>query len=249
MVVNVISSRMPWDWWLILFVLGVVVPWRGRARLRELLAKSELGSADRVRLYVSTITFQWVATIVVGWRAAAHGLTTDKLGLSLAMAERPKVLAVGVGGAVALAVLQVLNLRRMGRADSGIQGSLQNLARKIFPRTQTERAAFLLLGITAGVCEEFLYRGFAMAAFPAAGLPMWLAVLASAGLFGLAHLYQGRGGAVGTFLMGILFGAVRNGYHSLVPVMLWHAAVDIAAGLAGSRYFVTNAPGEPQAKI
>jgi len=29
---------MPWDLWLVFFVLAVIEPWRGRARMKKLLA-------------------------------------------------------------------------------------------------------------------------------------------------------------------------------------------------------------------
>jgi membrane protease YdiL (CAAX protease family) len=101
---------------------------------------------------------------------------------------------------------------------------------------------FLLLALTAGCCEEFLYRGFAIAAFSRAGWPIWSAVLASAILFGLAHLYQGRGGAVGTSILGVVFGTARVLYGSVVPAVFWHATVDIVAGVAGPRYLAAKSP-------
>jgi membrane protease YdiL (CAAX protease family) len=79
-----------------------------------------------------------------------------------------------------------------------------------------------------------------MATFSRAGLPGWLVVLLSAILFGLAHLYQGKGGLVGTLTLGVLFGAARLAYNSLVPVVAWHAAVDVVAGIAGPLYLTTN---------
>jgi len=48
---NVLSSRMPWDILLIFFVLGVIVPWRGRAKLQHLLAKQRVEPAERLSLY------------------------------------------------------------------------------------------------------------------------------------------------------------------------------------------------------
>ena len=77
-----------------------------------------------------------------------------------------------------------------------------------------------------------------MAAFSRAGLSSWLVVFVSSLLFGLAHLYQGRGGILGTLLLGALFGIARIGYDSLVPVIVWHAAVDLVAGVFGRRYLV-----------
>ena len=61
-------------------------------------------------------------------------------------------------------------------------------------------------------------------------------MLLSSVLFGLAHLYQGRGGLLGTVMLGTLFGVARIAYHSVVPVMVWHVAVDVVAGIAGPRY-------------
>jgi len=115
---------------------------------------------------------------------------------------------------------------------------MRALAKRILPQTKSELAPFLALAVTAGICEEFLYRGFAIAAFTRVGLPTWLVVLITAGLFGLAHLYQGRGGLFGTMILGIVLGAIRVSYSSLLPVVLSHAAVDIVAGIAGPRYLL-----------
>src|SRR5258706_13337291 len=80
---NVLSSRMPWDILLIFLVLGVVVPWRGRKRLQQLLAKPRVEPRERVSLYFSTIAFQWIAAAVAAWRAWAHGYTAAQLGLAM----------------------------------------------------------------------------------------------------------------------------------------------------------------------
>ncbi|HEX4546028.1 MAG TPA: hypothetical protein VH110_06670, partial [Candidatus Acidoferrum sp.] len=66
---------MPWDIWLIFFTLAVVLPWRGKARMKKLLAKPQVGTMERLVLYASTIAFQWLAAAVVAWRAWVHGYT------------------------------------------------------------------------------------------------------------------------------------------------------------------------------
>ncbi len=227
---------MPWDIALIFFVLGVIVPWRGRAKLRHLLAKPRVEPAERLSLYASTIAFQWVAVAVAGWRAWAHGFTSRELGLVIS--DPVKIGAIGVLGAASIAGLQWLNLRRMGRSSSPLRTPLQALAERILPQSRRELIPFFALAVTAGVCEEFLYRGFAMTAFLRWGLPLWIAVVASSLLFGLAHLYQGRGGFVSTTILGLLFGATCAAVVSLVRVMLWHIGGDLAAGIAGPKYLI-----------
>jgi uncharacterized protein len=225
---------VPWDLWLIFLVLGVVVPWRGRIRLRELLAKPHVGTTERIALYASTIAFQWVAAAVVGWRAWAHGFHLAQLGLAV---NNPwRIAVVSIVGAGLLATLHWLNLSRMRRLGTKAPEVLKALAERVLPQSIVELRPFLALAVTAGICEEFIYRGFAMAVFTRAGLASWGVVLVSSVLFGLAHLYQGRGGFLGTMILGTLFGIARIGYDSIVPVVLWHIAVDIVAGVVGPRY-------------
>ena len=225
---------MPWDIWLIFLVLGVVLPWRGRARMKKLLAMPRVSTMERLSLYASTIAFQWLAVAAVAWRAWAHGFTASQFGLIVP--DRSKILIAAVVGTAAIASLQWLNLRRMGRIPVEARGSLQAIAERILPQSTVELLPYLALAITAGLCEEFLYRGFAMAVLLHVGLPAWAVVLLSSVLFGLAHSYQGRGGIVMTLLIGLILGTSRLAYGSLVPAIFWHSGVDVVAGTAGPRY-------------
>jgi len=230
---------MPWDIWLIFFVLAVILPWRGRVRMKKLLAMPQVSSMERLVLYASTIAFQWLSVVVVAWRAWAHGYTASQLGLTLH--DRTSLVVAGIVGAATIATLQWLNLRRVGRVPIERRGPLQSIAERILPQSTVELLPYLALAITAGLCEEFLYRGFSMAVLSRLGLQAWAVVLLSAILFGLAHSYQGRGGVVMTLLIGLALGASRISYDSLVPAILWHTAVDVIAGIAGPRY-LTRAP-------
>ncbi len=229
---------MPWDICLIFFVLGLILPWRGRARMKKLLAMPHVSTMERLNLYASTIAFQWFAVAVVAWRAWAHGFTASQLGLTIQ--DRTRILIASIAGAVTIAALQWLNLRRAGRIPVEARGPIQALAERILPQSTVELLPYLALAITAGLCEEFLYRGFAMAVLVHVGLQAWAVVLLSSILFGLAHSYQGRGGIVMTLLIGLILGTSRIAYDSLVPAIFWHSAVDVVAGTAGPRYLTAK---------
>jgi membrane protease YdiL (CAAX protease family) len=231
---------MPWDFWLIFIALGVLLPLRGRLRLEKLMTIPQMGRRERLSLYASTIGFQWLAVGVVAWRAWARGLTAEELGL--VVHGRWRILITAIVGAATLGTLQWFNLRRMGRSSAKARKFFEVLAERILPQSRMELLAYLGLAVTAGLCEEFLYRGFAMAALTRAGLPGWGVVLSSSLLFGLAHLYQGRGGILSTLVIGTLFGTARIAYDGLLPVMLWHFAVDAVAGVAGPKYLVRAVP-------
>ena len=227
---------MPWDFWLIFVVLGVLLPLRGRLKLQKLMALPQIGRRERLALYASTIAFQWSAVAVVGWRVWARGLSLDELGLVIH--GRWRILIAAIVGAATLGSLQWLNLRRVGRTPGKSREFIKVLAERILPQSRGELLAYLGLAVTAGVCEEFLYRGFVMAALARAGLAAWGVVLLSSVLFGLAHLYQGRGGLLSTLVIGTVFGTARIAYDGMVPVMLWHFAVDAVAGVAGPKYLL-----------
>jgi membrane protease YdiL (CAAX protease family) len=227
---------MPWDFWLIFVVLGVLLPLRGRRRLQKLLALPQISRRERLSLYASTIAFQWFAAAVVAWRVWAHGLGLDELGL--VAHGRLRILIASIVGAATLGGLQWFNLRRMGRTSGKSSEFMKALAERILPQSPAELLPYLALAVTAGLCEEFLYRGFAMAALARAGLAPWGVVLVSSAFFGLAHLYQGRGGLLSTLVIGAVFGTARIAYDGMIPVMVWHFAVDAVAGIAGPRYLL-----------
>ena len=75
---------------------------------------------------------------------------------------------------------------------------LFRIAEKIAPRTSIDLVAFAALSCTAGLCEEFLYRGFAFAVFARmlanSTLSMPGAAVLSSAWFAIGHLYQGKRG-------------------------------------------------------
>jgi uncharacterized protein len=222
---------MPWDFALILLLLSVAVPIQGYLRMQKLLAVPQVSSLQRLSLYASTIALQWAAAGVVGWRAWAHGMRAAQFGLRLP--DKPRLLIVGVAGGAFLFALQSLNLRRLSRIPEQSRGRLQQIAVRIFPQSTIESLVFVAVVITAAVCEEFLYRGFALEALRFLRWPSFAAALGSSVFFGLAHIYQGRSGVATTFILGTVFALAKMTYGSLVPVMIWHGSLDLAAGLVG----------------
>ena len=231
---------MPWDFVLIFIVLGVVVPWRGAVRVRELLRQPVLTTADRIAVYASTIAFQWFAVAVVLWRCTVHGMSFRQLGVVLPRPERAALVTVAL--LVTLLANQFFGLRRLARMPPEQQGFLGALARKLMPQNAVETLAFTALCGTVAVCEEILYRGFVFAALEAAlAGSLAAAVLGSSLLFSLAHLYQGRQGLLATFIVGLLLAAARTWTESLAACIVVHLVVDLTAGLAAPRVLRASA--------
>ena len=107
----------------------------------------------------------------------------------------------------------------------------------LLPRTAVERRLFTVVGVTAGVCEEWLYRGFflAVVAALAGGPPTGVLVLVAAVAFGLAHAYQGVAGIVTTGVLGGVMAAVYLQTGSLLLPVLLHAVIDLRFVLVPAR--------------
>jgi membrane protease YdiL (CAAX protease family) len=99
----------------------------------------------------------------------------------------------------------------------------------LLPRTPTERRWFALLAVTAGICEELLYRGFGLAAlrWAAPNLGKSTLIILTGAAFGLAHLYQGRLGVTVTGILGAYFAWITIATGSLIPVVVLHALLDL----------------------
>jgi len=103
---------------------------------------------------------------------------------------------------------------------------------RILPASGSERAGFALVALTAGVCEEILYRGYLVYAFDRVLPSSWWSMLLAGALFGAAHAYQGVRGMVATGLLGAFLGAVYVAGGSLWPGIFLHAVVDLVNGFA-----------------
>ena len=231
-------AAIPWDFGLILAVLGIVIHWRGAVRVRRLLSLPKFGTADRLSLYGTTIAFQWILAIIVGWRALARNMGLAALGLTTSDPWRTTWITLILTGL--LCAGQLASLRRIVRLPPEERGSLFQITGKIMPRTLAEIFVFVALACTAGLSEEFLYRGFVFAVFARMLENVALSVSIAAGLssiwFAVAHLYQGRKGIITTFVVSIVFMLARIWSGSLIPSIVAHAGVDLIAGLYLSIY-------------
>ncbi|HEX2778125.1 MAG TPA: CPBP family intramembrane glutamic endopeptidase [Gemmatimonadaceae bacterium] len=199
-------------------------------RLRRRVESGAPGA--RIRAYWTIVVVQWIVTIGALLLFARHG-------------GRPRLLyvvtpgALQTGFAIVIVAFTSWLLLAQYRTLARLEGERLDKVRArlggvtvILPRTPDELRWFLVVALTAGICEELLYRGYAMwVFFPWAGF--WGAGAISTILFGLGHLYQGRAGALRATVMGAVFVLMLILTRSLVPGMILHALIDIGGGFAG----------------
>ena len=124
--------------------------------------------------------------------------------------------------------LQVVLTRRDANLRDKTLRAFKHLA-FILPVTQEERAWFVLISVTAGICEEVLYRGF-LIRYLSNGpwhFGLWIALAIASISFGLAHGYQGLSGIIGTALLGAVLAVIFVSTGSLWMPMALHAIIDL----------------------
>ena len=219
------------DLWLLVLFLVVVQPLVGYYRFTRLTAPpGPIPTPRKLRLYALVVASQWALTAAAAWVLARRGLALADLGLR----GSPPALATLAAVLATLAVLggTWLSLRTLAREPGASLPSHLVKVVRILPASGSERAGFTLVALTAGVCEEILYRGYLVYAFDRVLPSSWWSMLLAGALFGAAHAYQGVRGMVATGLLGAFLGAVYVAGGSLWPGIFLHAVVDLANGYA-----------------
>jgi uncharacterized protein len=223
-------------------VVGHVLHRRFEGRLR-----SDPGA--RRSFYVRLLILEWgLALLVLVVWLAAPGVDAGQVGLRWPQ-EWPGPVT---GVVVVLVLLFVVVSTRALRGGALLEGPGPGVRRPgegrhaeppghatlaLLPRTSGERRLFTVVGVTAGVCEEWLYRGFFLAVVSAVagGLPTGILVLIAAVAFGLAHAYQGVAGVVTTGVLGGVMAAVYLQTGSLLLPVLLHTVIDLRFLLVPAR--------------
>lgn len=106
----------------------------------------------------------------------------------------------------------------------------------LLPQGFAEIVTWILLSVSAGICEEIVYRGYLQQQFTAVTGSAIAGVVIQGILFGMTHGYQGLKMVVTISVYGILFGILANARQSLRPGIISHAWTDIFSGFL-QRFF------------
>jgi membrane protease YdiL (CAAX protease family) len=109
--------------------------------------------------------------------------------------------------------------------------ALSDLA-NLSPKNLTQRLVFIFMGLTAGLCEELVYRGFAITAMKSRSMNQWLASLVAAIPFAFQHGLKSLDQFWWFFIWAIIFSAVFITSKRLYINIILHWLVILSAVLA-----------------
>lgn len=105
----------------------------------------------------------------------------------------------------------------------------------LLPIGPVEILAWVALSISAGFCEESIFRGYLQKQFRALTGSGFAAVLIQGVIFGVSHGYQGLRNVIVISVLGVTYGAIAAWRKSLKPTMVLHAWTDIFSGIFSAR--------------
>jgi hypothetical protein len=103
---------------------------------------------------------------------------------------------------------------------------------RLAPTNATECFLWLLLSVTAGVCEEIIFRGYLQRQFSNLFGKAAIGAMFSSLCFGLSHGYEGARSMFLITIFGALFSVLALRMRSLKPGMIAHAWHDLLTGYA-----------------
>jgi uncharacterized protein len=170
-------------------------------------------------LFPVVIAFEWTTFFFALWRS--HKSFRDYLAR---VARNPRALLLDIPIALLLSAISFLLVPLMVRV-LGQTGwaSLEGM----HPRSALEIVLWIVMSLSAGICEEAVFRGYLQQQFSAWTGSVSFGVFAQAVCFGLVHVYQGWKNVALIFVLGCILGVFAAWRKGLRANMIAHALVDI----------------------
>ena len=233
-------------------ILALLFPIRAAVFGYRRLTQAPPADVPNVRLwlYRQGIAIQWMLTAV----CLALWIGQHRSWAMLGVVPRFTWGLIGVTVGFAIVVIYILAQRKKAIADEETMARLRHQMRhleRMLPHSLEDLKWFNRLSITAGICEELLYRGFLIWY-----VNTWVGVipasLVASVVFGFGHSYQGPRGIVLTTLVGVFMSAVYLLTGSLYASMVIHALMDLYSGHTAREAFLREpaidaAPATPAA--
>ena len=215
---------------LLVVILGLVLPFFSGIRGSEQMHKVHFDEATRRRFFLSNSLVLWVlAAVAMGiwyWNERPWSL------MGFQKIVNQPLTWVATAAFVVFYVIEVIqNYLQKDQQQKTFEQWEHNIP--FLPESYRELPAYILLCLSAAICEEIMYRGFMVNYFinpMKDGFP-WIAVIFPAVMFSIAHFYQGYEAMGKIFILSALFGVIFIVSKSLLIVIVLHFLIDLFGGI------------------
>jgi len=183
--------------------------------------------SSHLRFYLPTIAWEWLVFGYIYWGVRRHGRTFRDIAGERWKSGMEILRDIGIAFCAWIVAIVVLGVTsRLVHATGSLEA-----AKRLAPQGVLESVVWIALAVTAGICEETMFRGYLQRQFVAWFRNVPAGVLVSAILFGAGHIYQGWRSAIVIVVFGLLFGILAEWRRNIRPGMIMHAWQDGITGL------------------
>jgi membrane protease YdiL (CAAX protease family) len=183
---------------------------------------------SRVALYGTTIVWEWLLAAYVLFGLRKRGKALSEATGARWRTARDVLRDIGIALAFWIVALLILGLVAVVLRFHGSRETVSAMA----PEGAVQITLWILLCLTAGFCEETIFRGYLQKQVHAWTGSAPAGIVLSAAVFGICHIYQGVKAVVVITVYGLLFGILAYRRKSMRPGMMAHALHDTVSGLA-----------------
>jgi CAAX protease family protein len=216
-------------WHTVVLVLILMVLAWGGARLQHRAGPAP-GIVQQhsgiVPLYISLIISEWALVYFV-WAAGLRRSGTPLLDVIGGRWSNWKMVVLDLAIALPFWIVWEATGRLAHRLLGPDQAKSLDV---VLPVGVLEIVLWVAVSISAGLCEEVVFRGYLQKQFYALTGSIVLAVLFQGIVFGIGHSYQGLKQVVVITILGVLYGVLAAWRKNLRPGMIAHAFSDIVGG-------------------
>ncbi len=217
---------------IIAFLFGLALPVISGFRTARSLRKIRFNEQQRQRFYIINSLFLWIVTLIVLLNWWIHGRPASMMGINQSPQFNIIVWILTIG----FIIFYVLDIVVSSRNKTLIDKKIWTEIAPFLPPVKNELPAYIFMCITAGVCEEIIFRGFLIPYTRTFFAADWPAVIIPAAVFAIAHFYQRTKAVIKIFILSLIFGFIFIESGSLWIVMFLHFAIDLAGGLIVLKY-------------
>lgn len=219
----------------------------GKCLYTRLQEDIQIKQNARVLFYIKTMILLWGLTIImlitsylIDIPFAEYGLKLPDINFVSINSFEERTISIFIGACIGT-IISFIAMKKSKKFQSHTEKQMSTFS-EMLPTNYKESILWILICITAGITEELLFRSFMMnylsKLFPELSI-MGVLIISSV-IFGLAHVYQGWKGVIGTMIIGFLLGRLYVITESIYPTILLHMAIDLFASV---RLFVLKGKG------
>lgn len=218
---------------IVMVIMGIILPVFAITQAQpEMEEEEEFDTQGKVDLYFSNGLTMWILTLIISFVWFFSGRPLYEIGFEFPQFNGSLWLILTIG----FIIIYGLDAWNEVRTEAKREATKEHLKENVpfLPTTNLELQHFAILSLTAGFCEEVIFRGYFIQYFLSftgiSPLGQFIAIALPGVIFALSHLYQGWKAVAKIMVLAIIFGYIFLETQSIWIVVILHFLVDFVGG-------------------